>query len=134
MKKELSKLGLVGILSLGLLGSSAYGLETNEKGFPVPGKNNTELAGEKSNVFTNEKGDLLIIDRLLYRKADGSGFTEVLVNGKTAIYRIFPTSIDNTNDYFDIEDNNCDGVFETKYNKSDPEANERDLPLCYYKK
>ncbi len=122
--KNFRTLSLVGILSTGILGSNAYGLETNEKGFPVPDKTEAELVGNRA---LNYNGKTIGFFKQYIGK-DGSIFDEYVVNNKTASYSVF-----NDEDPFKsyrLLDNNCDGVFESKYGLQ--EFN-KEVPDCYFK-
>ncbi|MBI2672629.1 hypothetical protein HYX19_00040 [Candidatus Woesearchaeota archaeon] len=126
MKKELSKLGLVGILSLGLLGTSAYGLETNEKGFPVPDKTEAEFV--KGVEFEFDGGNIMRISQ--YVGSDGIFFNEALINNKAAEYIIFKKDSKEINHA--IGDNDCNGIFESKYSAEEV-LEKRPVPKCYLK-
>ncbi len=126
MKKELSKLGLVGVLSLGLLGSSAYGLETNEKGFPVPDKTDAKLM--QSSPFTFMGKVVGVVNE--WDRPNGTGFNEYVINGKIASYRTYGPRIA---DEFRLLDNNCGGVFESKYGIEEFIEKKVPIPDCYFK-
>lgn len=119
--KSFRSLSLVGILSLGFLGSSAYGLETNEKGFPVPDKNNA-----KPDVAS--LGNIVL---KLYSLPNGNRLEEYVVNNKTGLYIMVIGS--NKRESYVIEDRNCDNVFETKYSLEEFENSDTPIPECYFK-
>ncbi len=124
--KTLRSLSLVGILGLGLLGSSAYGLETNEKGFPVPDKTKAKIVDREINTYSDG-----VIEVLYYRSTDDRGaFIEVYGNDNVWLYQVYP---DIEKDRFHIiEDRNCDKLFETKYGIDEPKQIIK-LPDCYKK-
>ncbi|MBI2672627.1 hypothetical protein HYX19_00030 [Candidatus Woesearchaeota archaeon] len=73
MKKTLARLGLAGLLAI--IGSSANALETNEKGFPVPDKNNVKpVVSSLGNVVLK-----------LYSLPKGNRLEEYVVNNKTGL-------------------------------------------------
>lgn len=127
MNKKLSKLGLVGILSLGLLGSSAYGLEVNEKGFPVPDKTEAELVGSR---VLNYNGKRIGVFNQ-YMGKDESIFDEYIVNNKTASYSVF--NDEDPSKSYRLLDNNCDGIFESKYGFREFNEEKVPIPDCYLK-
>ena len=129
MKKELSKLGLVGVLSLGLLGSSAYGLETSEKGFPVPDKTEVELTDRGITTGKDSSGNEVIGVSLIYYIGNNKFVYENIFNGKIESYIVYFR--DDPKKNYMIQDKNCDGVFETKYDEFDKDATI--IPDCYFK-
>ena len=122
MKKQILGLGLAGLLSV--IGANTNALEINEKGFPVPDKTNARLLGSPYKV------DNRVTFKVYYNEFTGDKFTEFIVRDKIEAYVISPDRKNPSKDYM-IQDNNCDGIFETKYT-AEEFKNGIPVPSCYF--
>lgn len=133
MKKTLIKLGLVGILALST-NTSAF--EVNEKGFSVPDKADFKLVHVFPFVYDTDKDIVGIVKE--YKKINGyDSFDEAIINNRTWMYIVSEFDPNNSPEVFMtiIQDKNCDGIFETKYNFGDSNLEEiKSVPDCYKKK
>lgn len=127
MKKTLIGLGLVGVLSV--LGPQVNALEIKTEGFKLPEK--YKLAKEIKREH-KKLGNSLIGTWVDYKHEDGSGYRKVLMNDLIWWYVIFPKKHDDYSQVYGIADNNCDGIFETKYDNKEEVEWVTVIPPCYY--
>ncbi len=131
MKKQILGLGLAGIL-LGL-SSNVNGLvKVDKKGFPVPYKTEAELAGMSIITGKDSSGNEVIGVSLIYYKGSNKFVYENSFNEKIESYIVFFRDDSEKEYYYMIQDKNCDGIFETKYDEFDKDA--AIIPDCYLKK
>ncbi len=132
--KTLRSLSLAGILGFGLIGSSAYGLEVNEKGFPVPEKAKLEFKGSMGIIpnkpDSNEPDVKRKVEYVLYESSEGNGLIEILVGN-----RLYGWDVNDNNlvKSHKVRDNNCDGIFESKYSFNEYIKEKIQIPDCYFK-
>ncbi|MBI2673134.1 hypothetical protein HYX19_02640 [Candidatus Woesearchaeota archaeon] len=130
-KATILGLGLAGILSIAGQNSSA--LEVNAKGFDLPNKN--EYTPMVQMEMRDDKGN--IMEFLYYFRSEKDAFAEIRFNGNLGAYALYQSIEDlidmSMDKVYVLQDNNCDGVFETKYQFNE-EVPDKLMPKCYLEK
>ncbi|MBI2673136.1 hypothetical protein HYX19_02650 [Candidatus Woesearchaeota archaeon] len=128
--KKATILGLAGLLSI--VGANSSALETKEDGYEILDVKNAKLFHRE---LTRESPKVEVNIYLYPTEIDEIPILKILIDNKPFMYAAKKDTYKHAKEavYF-LADNNCDGIFETKYTNEEMEnMKEEDIPACYLK-